>query len=66
MGDIEEFKAIIKIIPTDEETTIKICDAVEKFTYENSEESQKIMEELVRKFKGTKEYRKLMEVFGVE
>ena len=63
MSDIKEFKAIIKIIPTDELTTIKICDAVEKFMYENPEVYQEVMEEEYRKFKGTEEYRKLMEVF---
>ena len=57
MNDTEEFKAIIKIIPTDELTAIKICDAAEKFRYENPEEYQKVM---------VKEYRKFMSTLDVE
>ena len=51
---VGEFKAIfINIIPTDELTRIKICDAIEKFMYENPEEYQKVVEEVHRKFMET-------------
>jgi len=51
MDNVEEFKAIINIIPTDELTAIKICDVVEKFMYENPKEYQEVMEELLREVK---------------
>jgi len=66
MNDIEEFKAITKIIPIDELTAMKICDAVEKFRYENPEEYKKVMEKERRKFLGTKSFREFMEAFDVE
>ena len=51
MSNIEEFKAIfINIIPTDELTRIKICDAIERFMYENPVEYLKVVEEMHRKF----------------
>jgi len=63
INDTEEFKQIIKIIPTDGLAAIKICDATEKFMFENPEESQKIIEEEFRKITGTKSFREFMEAF---
>ena len=65
MSDTEEFKQIIKIIPTDELTAIKICDAVEKFRYENPEEYQKVIDEELHKVMETLDA-VFMEVFGDE
>ena len=49
MSNIEEFRAMVKIVPTDNLTAMKICDAVEKFMYEHPEESQRVMEKFIDK-----------------
>jgi hypothetical protein len=68
MDKVKEFKNIIKIIPTDELTTIKICDTVEKFMRENPVIFKKITKEEYDKIKFTPEQiekiRRVMERIG--
>jgi len=44
--DVEEFKAILKIVPTDDLTAIRICDSVEKFRKKHPRAYARIMESL--------------------
>jgi len=44
--NIEEFKALLKIVPTDALTTIRICDSVEKFRDKYPRAYAKVMEAL--------------------
>jgi len=44
--DVEEFKAILKIVPTDALTAIRICDSVEKFRTNHPRVYATVMETL--------------------
>jgi len=46
--DVEEFKAILEIVPTDALTAIRICDSVEKFRKKHPRTYAKVMEALVK------------------
>jgi len=44
--NLEEFKALLDIVPTDHLTAIRICDSVKKFRAEHPQAYAKVMETL--------------------
>ena len=47
MSNIEEFRAMIKLIPINDASELEIGDAIEKFMYEHPEESKRVMEKFI-------------------
>ena len=49
MSNIEEFRAMVKIVPINDASELEIGDPIEKFMYEHPEESQRVMEKFIDK-----------------
>ena len=47
--DVEEFKILLEIVPTDDLTAIRICDSVEKFRKKHPRAYGIVMEALVKR-----------------
>lgn len=60
--ELEEFKALCKVIPSSLEQTELMFQSIENFAYEHPEEYRKVMKEMARKIEQSPEWKKLKKI----